>query len=174
MRTSVALLAGVGFASAQFTSPHNGVYSFAVTSGPEELLGWNLVSAPRAVIDQDSDAGFVNLVPPDSAPATEYSFYCPGSAYYIYCQMTGVVDDVSYGVYPFNGPVGLRRWWSGNPVMYGFYDDGGVLRYNGDFHSEPWVACPLEDGNYQVAFYEYDTPTPADCKAVVLGATRLS
>ncbi|KAI0454164.1 hypothetical protein F5B21DRAFT_504656 [Xylaria acuta] len=125
MHTSAVLLAGPGVASAQFASPHKGVYSFAVTSGPEELLGWNLVSVPRAVIDRDSDAGFLNLVPPDSAPATEYSFYCPGDAYYPYYSMTGVADDVSYGVYPCDGLVSIRRWWAGDAVMYGFYDDGG-------------------------------------------------
>lgn len=43
----------------------------------------------------------------------------------------------------------------------------------GDTNGEPWVACPLEDGNYQLAFYKYDK-TPADCEVVVLGATKLS
>ncbi|KAI0467557.1 hypothetical protein F4859DRAFT_237484 [Xylaria cf. heliscus] len=170
--SSATLLAGAGIASGQFVSPHNGVYSFAVSSGPSELLGWNLVAVPREKIDQDSDAGFLDLVPSDSAPATEFSFYCPGSAYYIYCQMTGVVDDVSFGVYPYDGPVGLRRWWAGNAVMYDFWD-GGVLHYNGALNNEPWVACPLEDGNYQLALYKY-TEAPADCEVVVLGATRLS
>lgn len=100
-----ALLAGAGITSAQFTSPRNGVYSFAVSSGPSELLGWNVVAAPRAVIDQDSDAGFVDLVPPDSAPATEFSFYCPGSAFYIYCQMTGSTSSHAPRTRPVNpGP----------------------------------------------------------------------